>query len=244
MESIKPWWQSRAVWGGLVAVGAAVAAMFGTQIDPALQDELVRQILVAAGGLGGVLAVIGRLRAQSRIGRNPGAAGSNGGGSNGDGSNGNGAAGPGSNNGAAGSLALALAVPLAAALLLAACAVRTAETPAQKAFALYGTFVVAEEAAAALIADPALPAAVRQGIRTADAVAKPLADALMAAAREYARAAAELRALEGAGATAPSPLLAKAEVALTALLRAHDRAAPSIAAFADMINGLRKGGGP
>lgn len=54
-----------------------------------------------------------------------------------------------------------------------------AETPEQTAFALYGTFVVYEEQAAALVEDPRTPLEVVAKVKTADAIAKPLADNLL-----------------------------------------------------------------
>ena len=65
MESLgKPWYESRAVWGGVVAALAGVAALFGLQLDePALVEALT-----AVGGLvGGALAIYGRVKADAPI---------------------------------------------------------------------------------------------------------------------------------------------------------------------------------
>jgi len=59
--------------------------------------------------------------------------------------------------------------------------VATAQTPQQKAYAIYGTFVVFEEQAAMVVANPNLPPAALSAIKTADAKAKPVADSLLAA---------------------------------------------------------------
>ena len=85
---------------------------------------------------------------------------------------------------------------------LAGCAVTpkdvvdAAQTPEQTAFALYGTFVVYEEQAAALVEDPRTPLEVRAKIKTADAIAKPLADNLLEAAMVYVDVKAKFEAAE------------------------------------------------
>jgi len=70
--------------------------------------------------------------------------------------------------------------------ILCACAanpVADAQTPEQKAFALYGTFVVFEEEGAKLVASTEIPDTAKQAIRVADAKAKPVADNLYQAAQ-------------------------------------------------------------
>lgn len=66
-DSSKPWWQSKTVWGGLIALAAAIAGAFGYVVDPDVQAELVDYVLAVATGVGGVLAIIGRLKAKDRI---------------------------------------------------------------------------------------------------------------------------------------------------------------------------------
>ena len=80
-------------------------------------------------------------------------------------------------------IAITVAVTLAACKTLTA-PVEVAQTPEQKAFALYGTFVAFEEVAASLAVDATTPAAVKSALKTADATAKPAADALLDAAQE------------------------------------------------------------
>ncbi len=70
MDSGKAWWASRGVWGGVVAAFAGVAGLFGITLDAAAQAHVVDAILAtcsALSALGGVLAIIGRLRAQKTI---------------------------------------------------------------------------------------------------------------------------------------------------------------------------------
>ena len=63
----KKWYLSKAVWGGLVAVGAAVAGAFGLQIDGITQDEIAEYAVAIAGAAGGLFAIYGRLVAKKKI---------------------------------------------------------------------------------------------------------------------------------------------------------------------------------
>ena len=69
MEENKPWYISKTVWGGLIAVGAAVAGSFGVDIDAGTQSEIVDYIVVGVGAIGGLVAIIGRLQANKKIGK-------------------------------------------------------------------------------------------------------------------------------------------------------------------------------
>lgn len=74
---------------------------------------------------------------------------------------------------------------IAAAAAFAACTsnpVKQAETFEQKAFALYGTYVIFQGKAAELVQDPASPDRVKQSLRDADKVAYPVAESLVEAA--------------------------------------------------------------
>jgi hypothetical protein len=68
MDGTKGLLASRTVWGGLIAIAAAVLGGFGYTLAPADQAQLVDWIATAAGIGGGVLAVVGRVRASKRIG--------------------------------------------------------------------------------------------------------------------------------------------------------------------------------
>lgn len=60
----KPWYLSRAVWGGIVAAAAGIGAVAGIDID---QPALVELLLAAGGIAGGALGIYGRLRAERPI---------------------------------------------------------------------------------------------------------------------------------------------------------------------------------
>lgn len=61
------WADAKTVWGGLVAVGAAVAGSMGVTIDPGTQNDLADAIVRLAGALGGLVAIYGRLSATDII---------------------------------------------------------------------------------------------------------------------------------------------------------------------------------
>lgn len=63
----KKWWESKGVWGGLVAVGAGVAGLFGYALSADEQDALAGAVAALASAIGGALAVYGRIKAASDI---------------------------------------------------------------------------------------------------------------------------------------------------------------------------------
>ncbi len=68
MYENKPWYQSKTVWGGLIALGAAVAGSFGIEIDAGTQGEIVDYIVLGVGAIGGLVAIWGRVKADKKIG--------------------------------------------------------------------------------------------------------------------------------------------------------------------------------
>lgn len=83
-------------------------------------------------------------------------------------------------------------------LVLTACAslnpMSAAKTNEQRAYALYGTFVVFEEQAAKLVQSPSVSPSLKQSLRDADARAKPAADGLMAVIDDLIKVQAEVKA--------------------------------------------------
>lgn len=69
MTESKPWWASKTVWGGLIAVLASLAAAFGFDIGPADQEAIVASVVSIAGAVGGLLAVYGRVKADRKVGK-------------------------------------------------------------------------------------------------------------------------------------------------------------------------------
>ncbi|MBO6814636.1 MAG: hypothetical protein JJ891_07235 [Rhizobiaceae bacterium] len=67
MVDEKNWYESRTIWGALMAVTASFAGMAGVTIDTMTQGELVEAIIQLVGGAGALLAVYGRLAATNII---------------------------------------------------------------------------------------------------------------------------------------------------------------------------------
>ena len=67
MTSTKSFLASTTVWGGLVAVAAAILGFFGYTIAEADQAAIVDAVASAAGLIGGLIAIVGRVRASKRI---------------------------------------------------------------------------------------------------------------------------------------------------------------------------------
>ena len=67
MNEVKPWYASRAVWGGLVAVAAGLARLWGFELSGADASTLADAGCAVAGLAGGVLAVFGRVLASRAI---------------------------------------------------------------------------------------------------------------------------------------------------------------------------------
>lgn len=68
MEQSKPWYRSRTIWASLVTVAAALAAIAGIPFAEADQALLTETILQTVTAVGGLVALVGRLVARSRIG--------------------------------------------------------------------------------------------------------------------------------------------------------------------------------
>ena len=55
------------MWGGIVALLAGGAALFGYVVPEAEQAQIASLMAAAGGGAGGLLAIAGRIRARKRI---------------------------------------------------------------------------------------------------------------------------------------------------------------------------------
>jgi uncharacterized membrane protein HdeD (DUF308 family) len=66
-NEVKPWYASKAVIGGAVAVVAGVVGLFGYSVNPE-DSAAVTEALVGLGAVvGGLLAVVGRIKASKKI---------------------------------------------------------------------------------------------------------------------------------------------------------------------------------
>lgn len=67
MENVKPWHQSKTVWGALIAIAASLFQVAGVELGTETQNELADIAVTLAGAAGGLLAVYGRVTAQVGI---------------------------------------------------------------------------------------------------------------------------------------------------------------------------------
>ena len=65
----KPWYESKAVVGGVVAVVAGIAGIMGVAINPDDQEAIVATVTAVGSAVGGALAVYGRIKASQPIGK-------------------------------------------------------------------------------------------------------------------------------------------------------------------------------
>lgn len=118
---------------------------------------------------------------------------------------------------------------------LSACSanpLKTAETTEQKADAAYGMFVIAQEAAVAIYQDPATPQSVRDALKNADILTKPLADGLHQAIVDFQEVMAAYKA-----AAADRAQLIEAERVLSVFL---NRALTDINNYVATVNRFKK----
>jgi hypothetical protein len=67
-EQNKPWYQSKTIIGGIVAAACSVAAIvFKREIGADMITLITDNIFSIVSALGGVLAIIGRLKAKGQI---------------------------------------------------------------------------------------------------------------------------------------------------------------------------------
>ena len=68
MTDMKPWWQSKTLWGAIVAIASSVLGLAGFELG-AVDAEALTGLLTSLGAaIGGIIAIVGRLKAKSRIG--------------------------------------------------------------------------------------------------------------------------------------------------------------------------------
>lgn len=63
----KAWWASKTIWGGLITLLSVVLSVLGYQMTTEDQEILVGAITAIMGGVGGLLAIWGRVKASKPI---------------------------------------------------------------------------------------------------------------------------------------------------------------------------------
>ena len=67
MDVTKAWFQSKTVWGALIAIGASLLQMVGITLAADVQADLADIAVTTAGVVGGLLAIYGRVTAEAGI---------------------------------------------------------------------------------------------------------------------------------------------------------------------------------
>lgn len=68
MDGMKAWYQSKTVWGALIAVGASLLQIMGAEVDVGTQGALADLAVTTVGAIGGLIAIYGRIAAKNEIG--------------------------------------------------------------------------------------------------------------------------------------------------------------------------------
>ncbi len=66
-DETKPWYTSRTVWGALIAIAASLANAAGIEVSAGDEGELADLLVSAAGVIGGLIAVYGRISARRPV---------------------------------------------------------------------------------------------------------------------------------------------------------------------------------
>lgn len=67
MVNDKAWFESKTIWGALLAFAAAVAGSFGVSVDENIQQALSDALIQLTGAAGALLAIYGRFTAVDTI---------------------------------------------------------------------------------------------------------------------------------------------------------------------------------
>ncbi len=68
MDGMKPWYLSRTIWASLVTVVLAIGGMAGLSVAEIDGGALTEAIVQGVTALAGIVAILGRLKATSRLG--------------------------------------------------------------------------------------------------------------------------------------------------------------------------------
>ena len=67
MNDVKPWYQSKTIWGAIVSVLSLVVAAFGYTVAPEDQELLALSLGAIGVAAGNVVAVYGRTKVTKRV---------------------------------------------------------------------------------------------------------------------------------------------------------------------------------
>ncbi|MGF7007405.1 hypothetical protein [Aminobacter sp. BE322] len=70
MADVKPWYLSRTIWASVVTLLVGLAGIVGLPVGGVNDAALTDTLLQAVTAISGLVAILGRLSAKDRIGRN------------------------------------------------------------------------------------------------------------------------------------------------------------------------------
>lgn len=68
MNDMKQWYESKTIWGALVAILASLMQAGGIDVDADSQTRMLDGLVAISGAVGGLVALYGRLSADKRVG--------------------------------------------------------------------------------------------------------------------------------------------------------------------------------
>ena len=68
MTDIKPWWQSKTLWGAIVTIGSSALGLTGLDVGETDREALIELMTALGAAIGGLIAIFGRITAKNRIG--------------------------------------------------------------------------------------------------------------------------------------------------------------------------------
>lgn len=66
-QETKAWYQSKTVWGGILAIAASGMSLAGVELGALDQAQLANEFTALIGAAGGIIAVAGRLSARRKL---------------------------------------------------------------------------------------------------------------------------------------------------------------------------------
>ncbi|KXF78272.1 hypothetical protein ATN84_00230 [Paramesorhizobium deserti] len=67
MNAVKPWYLSKTIWASAVTFAVSIAGLLGISTETIDQPSLVEIIMQFVTALSGLIAIVGRFNADSRI---------------------------------------------------------------------------------------------------------------------------------------------------------------------------------
>lgn len=68
MDNTKQWYQSKTVWGALIAILASILQAAGMNFNAGDQAQMADSLVAISGAIGGLIALYGRMSAEVRLG--------------------------------------------------------------------------------------------------------------------------------------------------------------------------------